>query len=699
MHYKRTEVVKIARKKNKKKEKSGCFLRSCFLWTLGIGFIIFALVAGLGLGVVFTISRNAPDISALEKFEPGETTRIYASNGEVIAELYDENRIWIPLKKIPSHLTDAFIAIEDTGFYEHRGISIKGILRAIWSNIRQKTLDQGASTITQQLARNLFLSQDRTIKRKVSEILISLEIERKFSKDEILEMYLNQIFLGGGAFGVEAASRTYFGKHVSDINIGEAAILAGLPQAPSVYSPFVDPEACKERQTIVLRRMEELGLISSEDADYYINEPINVKPYQEMGFKGFRVPYFSTYCLKELVDKYGSEVIYRSGFEVYTTVDLELQTYGQEAVQRGIDQGIAEYAYCDQGALVCIENKTGFIRAMVGGYNYTEENQFNRAWQAMRQPGSAFKIFVYTAAVNNGFTPDSVFKDEPMTFVNEDGISYSPQNCDRKFMGSMTMKDALKLSRNVIAVNITDKIGVENVIEYARAMGIKQEMKPYLSLALGSTDVTVLEMAEVVSVLGNMGERIEPTCIKKIIDSDGNVIEDNSQPKKVRVLPAVTAYIMTDMLKEVIDSGTGWNAYIERPAAGKTGTTDEYRDAWFVGYTPQYSTVVWIGNDDYTPMERVYGGDYPAIIWGDFMKKAHENLEVKDFELPEGEYVELTVCNESGLLAGPNCPHKSTRLFSKGSEPQETCNLSHAPTPKPDGPTVGDDDDSGKIED
>jgi len=651
------------------------------LWGLAISFIVFAIVAGVTLGLLFTISRNSPDISALEKFEPGETTRIYASNGEVIAELYDENRTWIPLKKIPGHLIDAFIAIEDTGFYEHNGISIRGILRALWSNIRQKTLDQGASTITQQLARNLFLSQERSLKRKVAEIMISLEIERKFTKDEILEMYLNQIFLGGGAFGVEAASLTYFGKPVSDINPGESAILAGLPQAPSVYSPFVDIEACKERQTTVLRRMEELGMITPEDADRYIKEPIKIQPYEEMGFKGFRVPYFSTYCLQELVDRYGSEVVYRSGFDVYTTVDITLQEYAEEAVKKGLDLAEAEYAYCDEGAMVCIENKTGFIRTMVGGYNYTEENQFNRAWQAMRQPGSAFKIFVFTAAIDNGFSPDAVYSDEPVTFTNEDGIPYSPQNSDRKFMGSMTLKDALKLSRNVIAVKLMDELGVENVMEYARAMGIRQEMKPYLSLALGSTDVTVLEMTEVASVLGNMGERITPTTIKKIVDSDGNVIEDNSNRQGVRVIPPTTAYIITDMLKAVIDSGTGGNAYTGFPAAGKTGTTDEYRDAWFVGYTPLYAVAVWVGNDDYSSMERVYGGDYPAIIWGDFMKKAHEGMEVPDFSLPEGEYVEVRICAESGLLAGPQCPETMVKTFAKGSEPVTTCELLHSPTP------------------
>lgn len=668
------------------------------MWLFSIIFLLLAVVVGVGAGVIFTISRNMPDVSALEKFEPGETTRIYSSNGEIIAELYDENRIWIPLEKMPDNLKEAFLAIEDTQFYEHHGISIRGILRALYSNLRQKTMDQGASTITQQLARNLFLSQERSLKRKIAEILISLEIEKKFTKNEILEMYLNQIFLGSGSFGVEAAARTYFGKPVSDLNLGEAAVIAGLPQAPSIYSPFVDMEACKERQTTVLNRMKDLGLITKEEADHYIEEPIMVKSYQELGFKGFRFPYFSTYCLRELVDLFGSEAVYRGGFKVYSTLDINLQSYGQEAVKKGVDLGISEYADCEEGALVCIENKTGFIRTMVGGYEYTEENQFNRAWQAMRQPGSAFKIFVYTAAINSGISPYAVYIDEPVTFTNTDGISYSPKNSDGRFMGSMTLTDALKLSRNVIAVKLMDELGPDTVIQYAKAMGIKQEMDPYLSLALGGTDVTVLEMAQVASVLGNMGNRLEPTTVKKVLDSDGNVILDNDNRKTVKVIPATTAYTVTKMLEEVINSGTGGNAYIGIPAAGKTGTTDEYRDAWFVGYTPLYSAAVWVGKDDSTPMDRVYGGDYPAIIWGDFMKKTHEGIEVPDFKIPEGDYVELSICSETGLLAGPNCSTTNI-VFEKGTEPKTTCTLLHEkPAEGPEEEKV-DNPDEEKVED
>jgi len=634
-------------------------------------------ILGIGGGLIYTCYQNMPDISSLEKFEPGETTSIYANNGELIAELYEENRTWVPLKKMPEYLVQAFLAIEDDKFYSHHGISIKGIIRALWSNVREKEIAQGGSTITQQLARNLFLNQEQNYRRKISEILLSIQIERKFSKDEILELYLNQIFLGAGSFGVEAASRTYFGKSVTSIDPGEASLLAGLPQAPSVYSPFVDIKAAKKRQTLVLKRMEELGMITEKEAKDYIEKPLKVSDRREFGFKGFRMPYFSTYCLHELVEKYGSDAVYRGGLRVYSTLDIPLQEYGQRALRKGLDLGKSEYAYCDEGALVCIENKTGFIRVIVGGYDYTEKNQFNRAWQAKRQPGSSFKIFVYTAAINSGLSPDTVFSDSPMTFTSPEGESYSPQNSDGKFMGSMKMRDALRLSRNVIAVHIMEKIGIETVIRHAHAMGIKEELKPYLSLALGSAEVTVVEMASALSVLSNMGIKFEPTTIKKIIDANGNVIEDNTKRKGLKILPAPTAYTVTDMLKAVIDSGTGTNAFIGRPAAGKTGTTSDYRDAWFVGYTPDYSAVVWIGNDDFSPMERVYGGDYPAMIWSDFMKKAEEKLPVTDFKLPESDYVEVDICPESGLIAGAKCPSVVKRSFQKGTEPKHICNISH----------------------
>jgi penicillin-binding protein 1A len=666
------KVIKIPRATKKAKYR---LIKTVLKYIILVFILLSLLVLGTAAGIIYSCYRSLPDISALEKFQPGETTRIYASNGELVAELYEENRTWVPLKKMPKDLVNAFLSIEDDKFYSHHGISIKGILRALWANLREKGMSQGASTITQQLARNLFLSQEQSYGRKISEMLLSIQIEKKFSKDEILELYLNQIFLGSGSFGVEAAARTYFGKSVTDVDLGQSAVLAGLPQAPSVFSPFVDIKACKERQTLVLNRMKELSMIAPEEAKKYIEKPVKTTGPRELGFKGFRMPYFSTYCLHELVAKYGSDVVYRGGLKVYSTLDIPLQEYAQTALRKGIDLGIQEYAYCSEGALVCVENKTGFIRVMAGGYDYNQKNQFNRAWQAKRQPGSSFKIFVYTAAVNSGISPDTVFSDSPTTFTSPEGEAYTPQNSDGRFMGSMRMRDALRLSRNVISVKILEQVGIDNVIKYAHTMGIQSELKPYLSLALGSAEVTVLEMSSAVSILGNMGTKFEATTIKKITDSDGNIVEDNSNRKGIKILPAETAYNVTDMLRGVIESGTGANAYIGRPAAGKTGTTSDYRDAWFVGYTPDYSTAVWIGNDDFSPMERVYGGDYPAMIWSDFMKKAHEKLPVAEFDLPKGDYVEAEICPESGLIVSSKCPSSAKRRFEKGTEPKKSCEL------------------------
>lgn len=347
-------------------------------------------ITGLSMGVVYSCARELPDIDALLKYKPVETSRIYSKEGILIAELYEENRTWVPLKFMPKNLINAIVAIEDDKFFTHPGISFRGIGRALWENVAGKEVSQGGSTITMQLARNLFLSREKTYYRKLIEILISLQIERQLSKDEILELYLNQIPLGSGAYGVEAASQMYFGKPVSKLTLNESALLAGLPQAPSLYSPFVDIKAAKDRRNLVLKRMRELRMISKEEAKKSMASPVKVIDYKPIGFKGFRIPYFSTYCLRELVKKYGSEKIYRGGLNIYSTADFKLQKSAEECVKWGVESGISGGAYCDQSALVCIENKTGFIRAMAGGYKYSQKDQFNRAWQARRQPGSSF---------------------------------------------------------------------------------------------------------------------------------------------------------------------------------------------------------------------------------------------------------------------------------------------------------------------
>ena len=654
-------------------------LRKVFAFLVMMFVLPSIAVAGVMMGVLATYSKQLPDVNTLLKYKPIETTRIYSSDGTLIAELYEENRTWVPLEVMPEHLIDAILSIEDDKFWDHPGVSIKGMGRALWANIEGKEIQQGGSTITMQLARNLFLSSERSYKRKITEILLAIEIERHFTKEEILELYLNQIPLGSGTFGVEAASQIYFGKSVADITLNEAAVLAGLPQAPSLYSPYVDIEAAKKRRNLVLQRMMELGKISAVKAKSNMAMPVEVIDYQPIGFKGFRAPYFSTYCLRELVGKYGSKEIYRGGLSIYSTLDLELQEYGEECIKWGVDRGIAEYAYCDQGAMVCIENNKGYIRAMVGGYDYKQDDQFNRAWQAKRQPGSSFKIIVYTAAVDNGFTPNTICQDTPVVYKLPGSEPYKPMNSDHKFYGPIPLRDAVRFSRNVVAVKTMVRIGIDTVIDYAHRMGIEEELPPVLSLALGAATVSPLEMATVASVLPSKGMKYEPTTIKKIFDSEGNIIEDNTYPRGKQIVAVDTAYSMIEMLKGVISSGTGTNAYIGRPAGGKTGTTSDFKDAWFVGFTPHYSLSVWIGRDDNKSMNHVFGGDYPAMTWARFMKKAHENIPVDDFSFSTENMIEVKICPVSGLLAGRSCPGV-VHLFEPGTEPQTECTLTHRQT-------------------
>jgi len=670
-------------------------LRKVFAFLIMMFLLPSIAVAGVLMGVIATYTQQLPDVNTLLKYKPIETTRIYSSEGILIAELYEENRTWVPLEVMPEHLIDAILCIEDDKFFDHPGVSFKGIGRALWANVQGKEIQQGGSTITMQLARNLFLSPEQSYKRKITEILLALEIEKHFTKEEILELYLNQIPLGSGTFGVEAASQIYFGKSVSEIDLNEAAVLAGLPQAPSLYSPYVDIEAATERRNLVLQRMTELGKISSIKARTTMALPVEVIDYKPIGFKGFRAPYFSTYCLQELVHKYGSKEIYRGGLKIYSTLDLKLQEYAEECVRWGVDAGISGYAYCDQGALVCIENNKGYIRAMAGGYEYKQEDQFNRAWQAKRQPGSSFKIIVYTAAVDNGFTPDTICYDTPVSYQFPGTEPYSPLNSDHKYYGSLSLRDAVRWSRNVVAVKTMVSIGIDTVIEYAHMMGIKEDLPPVLSLALGAATISPLEMTAMASVLPSMGMKYEATTIKKVLDSEGKIIEDNSHPGGKQIVAIDTAYSMVDMLKGVITAGTGGNAYIGRPAGGKTGTTSDFKDAWFVGFTPQYSVSVWIGRDDNKSMNHVYGGDYPALTWARFMKKAHEDLPVEDFTFSRENMVEVKVCPISGLLAGHSCPGV-IHFFEPGTEPTTECTLQHRNlSNKPYEEVPGRDDENG----
>jgi len=672
----RSENGKNGKANNKKKKKKKKRLRIIRWFILIPLFLIAAILCSAS--VVFVIfaecSKDLPNVEKLKFYSPSETTKIYSSDGTLLATLYKENREWVKYDQIPKSLINAILAIEDSRFYEHRGISFKDIARALYIDYKKRSLSQGASTITQQLARNIFLHPRATIRRKVREALLAVQIEKKFTKREIMELYLNQIYFGAGAYGVQAAAKTYFGKNVEDLTLPECAIIAGLPASPNDYSPFINKKYAKVRQILVLKRMCDCGYI-----DYTtMKEAIHTKmkfSRRKSHAKLLKYPYFTTYALHELFQKYDDDLLYRGGLKVYTTLDIRKQKIARNAINRGLARAKQQYLNCTQAAIVAIEPKTGFIRAMVGGKKWTKDNQFNRAWQARRQPGSSFKIFVYTTAIDSGFTPNSIVLDSPVSYPDGPGRSYSPKNCDHKFMGAIPIRRAIQYSRNVAAVRMMHRLGPEKVIQYAYKMGIKDKLEPTLSLALGAGVVTPLDMASSVSVLANQGIRCEPTAIKKIYDSEGNVIEDNTYPSSEKVIPATTASAMTDMLEDVIRAGTGTGAQIGRPAAGKTGTTDSFRDAWFVGYTPDLAAAVWTGNDDFSKMNHAYGGNIPASIWGDFMKKALSGTKPKDFQSVKSNLVAVLICDETGLRATSNCPKTHIEYFERGKEPRKYCTL------------------------
>ncbi len=623
------------------------------------------------VAVLNHFSRGLPDVSRLRHYEPSETTRVYAANGDLLATLYRENRTWTPFEEISPHVINAVIAIEDSRFYGHRGVDPIGVARAAYYDIVHKGAHQGASTITMQLARNLFLTPTRTIERKIREVLLALQIEKKFTKDEIMELYLNQIYFGSGAYGIQAAAKTYFNKKASDLTAAEASLLAGLPQAPSEFSPFVSERSAKLRQILVLGRMVHLDFLNWGEYRQALNETreFQFKEYQKKDFQVLKLPYFTSYVLKQLYDRYDEELLYRGGLKIYTTVEPALQRKAEKIVA-DLVRADSKKINVDNGAVVVIENKTGYIRAMVGGTKWTKENQFNRAWQARRQPGSSFKIFVYTTAIESGYSPDTVVPDTAVTYQVSPTETWSPKNSDHAYLGPIPMWKALMLSRNVVAVKLLVMVGPEKVIEYAYKMGIKEKLYPHLSMALGALEVSPLEMASAYSVLPNGGIRVHTTAVKKILDSDGIVIEDHTFPKQEEVLQETTASLMIEMMKRVVEQGTGTRARVPgRDVAGKTGTTDDFRDAWFVGFSPEFTAAVWVGNDDNTKMWRSYGGDLPARIWSRVMGEAlRDQPQTRFADVVNGKKA-VMICNDSKKRANARCPNTFQEYFNSDRIP------------------------------
>ncbi len=637
---------------------------------LGVTLLLLALFSlGTIAGMVAAYGRNLPDISRMADYQPASTTRIFARDGTQLASVYKENRVWVPLARIPPMVRNAFIANEDHNFYSHHGVDFGGIARAAFADLTHQQL-QGASTITQQLARRLFLSDQVSISRKVQEALLAIEIERFYTKDEILERYLNIIYLGAGAYGVDAAAHTYFGRSVDRLTVGQAAMLAGVVAAPSDYSPFANMDLARERQRHVLERMVESGDITAEEADAAYDAPLDLISERSPGLQGYRYPYFTTYAIAQLEHLFGKNAVEEGGLQVYTTMDARMQDLAQEAVTWGVNQAEAEGIGANEAALIALRPSTGEILAMVGGAHFSLSNQFNRAWQARRQPGSSFKIYDYTAAIDSGMPASTVINDSAVSYPMGDGTQWSPMDDDFRYLGPVSLREALTLSRNIVAVKLADRIGLDRVIDYAHRMGVTSPLEANLSLALGSSVVSVLDQASGYSTLANQGLHVDPTPFRLVKDSLGSVVLDDRFPAATDVVSAGTAYIMTSMLEDVINHGTGYpNAVIGRPAAGKTGTTSNFRDAWFVGYTPDLVTAVWLGNDDYTAMNESYGGNIPARIWAKFMKAALAGTPPHDFPYPADEVTKIAGCG------------RGYEYYLKGTEPQSGCGGYRASVP------------------
>ncbi len=590
-----------------------------------------AIVTGGLVGLALSF-RNLPDVRVLESYSPTETSYIYDVKGRLLTRLHGEaNRDVVPLEDISPELKQAVLAIEDSHFYQHQGINPTSIARALVVNWQSGEVVEGASTITMQLVKNVFLSSERTFSRKLAEAILALRVEQVFTKDEILEMYLNTIYWGHNNYGVETAAQSYFQKPASELNLAEATMMAGLIQAPERYSPFIDYGATKARQATVINRMEEIGWVTPQVADKMIQQPLLVgKP---TAWQQSKLPAVTEAVTAELKERFGEETVTEGGLRVQTTIDFFFQQMAEETVQDAHQELLNRGLRSAQLAIVAVDPRTHFVKAMVGSVDH-DKSQFNRALRSRRQPGSSFKPFVYYTAFASGkYTPSSTIKDAPVKYRDGNGY-YRPKNYGGGFAGEMSLRKALMQSRNIPAVKLGQAVGLDNVIDVARQLGIESPLQPVVSLPLGSVGVTPLEMAGAYATFANNGWHSDPTFIVRVTDSQGNVLLDN-QPEPKLLLDQWAVASLNNVLQGVVQSGTGTSAQIGRPAAGKTGTTSSERDVWFVGYVPQLATAVWIGNDDYRPLGYgVTGGGFAAPVWRKFMLRALEGQPVKQFPSP-----------------------------------------------------------------
>ncbi len=636
-----------------------------------------------------------PSIDEIVNYRPPAATRVLDCKGRVIADFFSEKRRPVPLESIPIAMREAVIAVEDRRFYSHWGIDMVRIPGIIWGAVRSGGRIRGTSTITQQLARSMFLSPDRTVTRKVKEMLVAVELERHYSKDEILELYFNQVWFGGPTYGVEAAAERYFGKTAAALNPVECATLAAMIANPSVYSPWTHPDRLLKRRNFFLATMRRLGRINDAQYTRYSKQPLGVLP---PGSQTNEAPYFVEEIRRYLAERYGYSFVYSSGAVVHTTLDLDVQRAANTAVSERVERIERDYglrpskshydsvARLDstigaprylQAALVAMEVGTGAVRAMVGGRDFGA-SEFNRATQARRQAGSTFKPFVWAAAIDNGMTAADIEYDSAIAIPIPGQPVYRPRNFDGKFLGPISLRRALALSRNLVSVRLIQKLGPELVVRYAHQLGITSPLRPVYSLALGSVEVSLLEMTRAFNTFANGGVRVEPVMVTKIEDNRGTVIEQHRFDCQPVLRPAV-AYIITSMLQSVVNEGTGAAVRAvgySGPAAGKTGTTDDYTDIWFIGYTPELCCGVWIGFDQKRTIYRgATGGGGAAPIWGEFIKRVRpDSLASREFAIPDS-IITTPVCEMSGQLARPSCPRVVYEVFISGTEPTAQCRL------------------------
>jgi len=787
------------RNRSKKREKKG--LPFYILYAFFLSLLLFLLC---GAVLFFYYSHRLPDFAPLKGRNLNAYSIVYSEEDEVIGKFLMDNRIPIPYGQIPQQLVNAFVAAEDAEFFHHKGVDYKGILRAIFKNLLARRFVQGGSTITQQVTKTFFLTPKRSLLRKLKEVAYAFGLERDLTKEEILTLYLNNIYLGNGAYGVEAAAESYFNKRVEQLNLAESAMMAGLVKAPSHYSPVSNLKKAKDRQAYVLTRMTELGFISREQKENAQRTPLKIQPRESAYFS--KAPYFTEFIRHQVERRYGKEKLYEEGLRIYTSLDLSFQRAAQRSVETGLREldkrqgfrgplrtlssnevkgllnrkkgpftplsqneslegvilskndskkfynvwvedrkGILPYPEMSwalsvkpsmsykpqrvktpgdllnpgdvihvrarevkkdlpllltleqeplaQGALLCLDPKTGYVRAMVGGRDFSE-SQFNRAISSRRQPGSAFKPVIYAAALEKGYTPSTILMDSPIEYSDPDGETYwAPKNYDKGYMGPITFRNALAHSRNVVTVKILEDIGVGFALKFIKRLGIESPIKRDLSIALGTSGVSMMELTSAFAVFANGGEKIKPIFIKKIVTMRGEVLEENSpytatemEDKeeesetsetpapvlKERAISPQNAFIMTHLLEGVVQHGTGQRAKVlGRPVAGKTGTSSDYSDAWFVGYTPSVLAGVWVGFDDKTSLGKNETGARAALpIWISFMNQALKNTPIEIPKPPNGiKFIRVNL--ETGLPSDGDSSGTILEAFIDSSRPRD----------------------------